>query len=131
VNVRGFRNLLLLTAEAERKIRAAGREPPSREYLMAVLAQHAKLVTRAAMAAAEAEHQAARAMALARECSAAALGMADAVADAVIEATPAVAHQQPYDPAKCAKFDPSKHTVQLVAVPGLAGTMPVSAGDFS
>ena len=129
MNVRGFRNLLTLTGEAERQVRAAGRVPPPAEYLMAVLAPYAKAATRAAKAAREAERHAARARELARECATAALQAADCVAAAVIESTPA--RQAAYDPAKVTKFDPSKHTVQLVAVHGMAGTRPVSAGDFS
>ena len=125
-----LRNLLLLTAEAERKIRAAGRVPPPREYLLAALAPHAKLVTRAATAAAKADRHAARAQALARECATSALEMADAVAEAVIGTTPAVAHRQPYDPARCAPFDPAKFTVQLVAVPGCRQPV-LTAGDLS
>jgi hypothetical protein len=54
VNVRAYRNLLLLTAEAERKIRAAGRVPVPREYIMNALAPHARLVTRAARSAGKA-----------------------------------------------------------------------------
>ena len=89
MNVRGFRNLLTLTGEVERQVRAAGRVPPPKEYVMSVLAGHAKLVTRAAKAAREAEDQAVRARALARECADSALQMADCVAAAVIESTPA------------------------------------------
>lgn len=130
MNVRGFRNLLLLVAEAERKICLAGRVPVPREYLMATLAPYAKLVTRAAAAAGKAERHAARAQALARECAAAALAVADAVADAAIGATPAAAQQAPFDPARCAPFDPSKHTVQLVSVPGRSQPA-LTAGDLS
>jgi hypothetical protein len=120
----------MLTAEAQRQIRAAGRTPPAPEYLLSALLPYAKLVTRAARAAAEAERHAARAQALARECAAAALAMADAVADAVIEAAPSVAQQRAYDPARCAPFDASKHTVQLVAVPGCSQPV-LTAGDLS
>jgi hypothetical protein len=101
---RTMRNALMLAGEAQRQIRAAGRTPPPQEYLLAVLMAHAKLVTRAAMAAARAERQANRAQALARECAVAALAMADAVAQTVIEATPAVAQHAPFDPRSTAKF---------------------------
>jgi hypothetical protein len=117
-----LRNLLLLTAEAERKIRAAGRTPPPREFLMSALATHAKLVTRAARAAATAERQSARAQALAKECASAAVSMADALADACIEALPA----QP----AFAELDPARFTVTLARVPG-SRQPSLTAGDLS
>ena len=118
---RMLRNLLLLTAECERRIRAAGRVPPPREYLMAALAPQARLVTRAARAAARAERQSARARALARECAAAALSVADAVADACIEVLPA----QP----AFAPFDPAKFTVSLASRPA-SSPASLTAGDL-
>lgn len=131
MNVRGFRNLLILTSEVERRVHDAGHVPPPKEFLMDMLAPHAKIAARAAKAARQAQAQAVKARALARECAVSALQAADDVAAAVIESTPAVSRQAAFDPAKCAKFDPAKHTVQLVAVPGLAGTRRVNAGDLS
>jgi hypothetical protein len=117
-------------SEAERKIRAAGRVPVPREYIMSALAPHARLVTRAARSAGKARRQAEHAQALARECAAAALAMADAVAEAVIESTPAVTEQAPFAPRKTAKFDPAHHVVTLANAPGVS-MAPLTAAELS
>ena len=121
---RMLRNLLMMTAECERKIRAAGRTVPPREYLMSALAPHAKIVTRAARAAAKADRLAARARVLARECAESAVQMTEAIADSCIEAMPA----QP----AFTGFDPARHVVVLGApAAGLPAEHRLTAAELS
>jgi hypothetical protein len=123
VKRRMVRNLLVLAAEAERQIRAAGRPLPPRDQLLAALAPSAKAVTAASRHLDQSARLHARAEAMAHEA-------VDGAAVTVRSLVAAWAEAVPPEP-RWREFDPSLFRVSLEPVgdrAGLAGE-PARAGD--
>lgn len=106
---RVLRAAVTLAEEAERRIRSAGRVPPSRADLAAALLLVAADVTAAAKA-----HQ--RAAAWHTQMEAQADAAAEHAAAAIAQLADTWVFQAPQAP-RWAEFDPERHRLGLVAVP--------------